>query len=151
MVVVGPDLERGKVAEVQACRFLQPLEDALGPTHEPQVDVLDRAGPRQPNPAQELSWNRGLRFSPGISSGRGGIRTPDFCLRSPNSQPESPGFAAVLGDEPGATERDEAPLTPFSGPVVPNDIELSARRALADPSASDRELTLAQWILKDLG
>jgi hypothetical protein len=35
--------------------------------------------------------------------------------------------------------------------VVPKDIELSARRALADPKASNRELTLAKWILKDLG
>jgi hypothetical protein len=57
----------------------------------------------------------------------------------------------VLGQEPRATERDEAPLTPLLGPVVPKDIELSARRALADPKASNRELTLAKWILKDLG
>jgi len=32
--------------------------------------------------------------------------------------------------------------------VVPKDIELAAQRALADPNASNRELTLAKWILK---
>jgi len=103
------------------------------------------------NPAQKLSWNPGLRFCPRICSGREGIRTPDFCLRRPNHQPESSRFPVVLGEEPRATERDEAPLTPLLGPVVPKDIELSARRALADPNASNRELTLAQWILRRVG
>jgi hypothetical protein len=35
--------------------------------------------------------------------------------------------------------------------VVPKDIEFFARRALADPDASNRELALAKWILKVLG
>jgi hypothetical protein len=87
---------------------------------------------------------------PEVLSGREGIRTPDFCLRSPNDQPKSPRFPLVFGAEPRATERDEAPLTPLLGPVVPKDIELSARRALADPHASDRELSLATWILRGL-
>jgi hypothetical protein len=56
----------------------------------------------------------------------------------------------VLAEEPGATERDEALLTPFSGPVVPKDIELFARRAVTDPNASSRERTLAEWVLNSL-
>jgi len=54
-------------------------------------------------------------------------------------------------EEPRPIERDEAPLTPLLGPVVPTNIELSTRRALADPDASNGELTLAKGILRSLG
>ena len=59
MVVVGPNLEREEVAEVEACGLLQPLEHALGRAHEAKVDVLRRAGPRQPQLEHEAAFEHG--------------------------------------------------------------------------------------------
>ena len=64
-----------------------PVRSALAPTAAPQTRRGSAAGTfaatnsSHQSRAQKLSSNRGRRFSPGISSGRGGIRTPDFCLR----------------------------------------------------------------------
>ena len=94
-----------------------------------------------------MKCNPCVRVAPETTSGREGIRTPDFCLRSPLRDRVCLRFLGFRDSAERAVARECVRSCALVGLLIPPEVVQLAWAVLEDRRATEREVKLARWAL----